>query len=90
MAGFVPSESILGLKSRSLRHSATPMRGRPKAAEASPSDVDTSPLVDLYTKHQGRRTDRSCSTHHFSLGSAFLHRHSWSLRSFAATLTSSP
>jgi len=51
MAGFIPSESILGLKSRTLRHQTTPMRGRPPKTEAL--DIDISPLVDLYTKHQG-------------------------------------
>eukprot|EP00614_Pseudopedinella_elastica_P024167 CAMPEP_0172622542 /NCGR_PEP_ID=MMETSP1068-20121228/121213_1 /TAXON_ID=35684 /ORGANISM="Pseudopedinella elastica, Strain CCMP716" /LENGTH=235 /DNA_ID=CAMNT_0013430727 /DNA_START=28 /DNA_END=735 /DNA_ORIENTATION=- len=52
MAGFVPSESILQLKGRTLRNQRTPMRGRPPPPEPAEEDFVT-PLVDLYNKHSG-------------------------------------
>ncbi len=51
MSLFVPSESILDLRMRTLRNKATPMRGRPSKSDCE--DVDTSPLVSLYSRHRG-------------------------------------
>ena len=50
-ADFVPSESILQLKARTLRNQTTPRRGRP--ASSAPDPELLAPLVDLYNQHEG-------------------------------------